>query len=691
MQYPGYLAGWSYMTESSDMTHQPLVSVVIIFFNAEKFLREAIESVLAQSYKSWELLLVDDGSTDGSSRIASHYSERHHNRIRRLQHPRGENRGMCASRNLGIQCAAGKYLAFLDADDVWLPNKLQEQVAILEAHPEAGMLYGRTLYWRSWNSDSSRRSRDFVPALGVPSGKVQPPPGLLPKFLRGSASVPCTCSILVRTSVACQVGGFEESFAGRRTLYEDQAFYSKVCLETPILAFDRCWDRYRQHRDSSVAIASRTLLETTARRHFLEWLQEYLIAKRVKDAAVWQALRREMWRIKPWGGMSMSPGGLGWLKWAKKWLLKIEENLLPAAIGQRLWFRTGFPDGAQTFKAARLESNVTQSEARIKAPASLTITTAALPKGRPASVNRAPSVAIILLTLNQRETTLQCLASLKGAGALNHRVLLWDNGSSDDTCEAVRREFPEVAVHVHPSNLGVASGRNAAAWLAIELFQPSHLLFLDNDMIVEEGFVDALLAPFAENLKIAQTQAKLRLMDDRERLNDGGGAQISFFRFQAAQVGYGEIDRGQYDRVRDCIAFGGSTMVRTDVFQQLGGFDPQFDPFGPEDIDFSLRLRKAGYQALFVPDAVAYHKISHTFGKGYTGQYARLKAQHWLRLMRRHASLRQQLAFALIGMPCLAVTVICRESAHGNFAALLGILRGILDFVFPSLRAGEKS
>jgi GT2 family glycosyltransferase len=269
------------------------------------------------------------------------------------------------------------------------------------------------------------------------------------------------------------------------------------------------------------------------------------------------------------------------------------------------------------------------------------------------------------------------------------QIVVWDNGSQDGTVAAVQEAFPGVLAHYHPSNLGVASGRNAAAELAIQSFNPTHLLFLDNDMLLEPGFVSALLKPFAEDDKLGQTQAKLRFMDDRQRLNDGGGAQINFVLWQITPVGYGEIDRGQHDAVKRCIACGGAMMVRTDVFQRLGGFDSKFDPFGPEDLDFSLRLQKAGYYALYVPQAVAYHVVSHTFGEGYSEDYARHKSRHWFTFMRRHASPFQQLGFFLFGAPYLAVRVVLREGKKGNLGALRGLLRGILDLTKPSLRTKD--
>jgi len=298
-------------------------------------------------------------------------------------------------------------------------------------------------------------------------------------------------------------------------------------------------------------------------------------------------------------------------------------------------------------------------------------------------------VTVIVLTLNQRDRTLQCLASLMALREPPFDVIVWDNGSQDGTLAAVQEAFPDVLVHYHPSNLGVASGRNAAAELAVKTFSPSYLLFLDNDMLVEPDFVGALLKPLTEDDRIGQTQAKLRFMHDREMLNDGGGAQINFLLWQIMPVGYGEIDRGQHDTVKKCIACGGAMMVRTDVFQQLGGFDTKFDPFGPEDLDFSLRLQKAGYSSLYVPQAIAYHAVSHTFGRGYSENYARHKSRHWFLFMRRHASLMQKLGFFFLGVPYLAVRMIIREGRKGNLGVFRGLVRGMLDFYKSSLLARE--
>jgi GT2 family glycosyltransferase len=292
----------------------------------------------------------------------------------------------------------------------------------------------------------------------------------------------------------------------------------------------------------------------------------------------------------------------------------------------------------------------------------------------------AARIAIVMLTFNQRETTLRALRSF-GPDLARWNVVVWDNGSVDGTVDAVRAEFPHVHAHLHPENLGVASGRNAGARLAIELWSPTHLLFLDNDMVLRDGFVDALLEPFSDP-EVGQTQAKLLYLDEPGRINDGGGCRINFWLGVTDPVGFKQIDRGQCEQVAPCISCGGAMMVRRALFEQLDGFDPIFDPFGPEDLDFSLRLQKLGHRALYIPKAVALHAVSHSYeSSGYSAVYARSKAKHWLRFLRRHGTPLQKLGFACVGAPLIAGRMILRELRRGNPGAIIGSVRGMWDAV----------
>jgi glycosyltransferase involved in cell wall biosynthesis len=272
------------------MIEQPLVSCIMIFLDAEKFIREAIESVFAQTYPDWELLLVDDGSTDGSTGIARSYAREHPERVRYLEHPGHRNLGMSAARNLGIANARGEYIAFLDADDVWLTTKLERQAALLSARPQAAMVYGPAQWWYSWTGDPEDLRRDYIHELGVSPNTLLQPPELVTRFLKMEGISPCTCSVLVRRAVVEEVGGFEEGF---RDLYEDQAFFAKLCLREAVYVSAECLARYRQHPGSNYAITQNSGRYDLARPAFLDWLAAYLSKEIIHDPALWTALRKE--------------------------------------------------------------------------------------------------------------------------------------------------------------------------------------------------------------------------------------------------------------------------------------------------------------------------------------------------------------------------------------------------------------
>ena len=273
----------------------PDVSVIVPFLNAARFLEETIQSVLSQSYLAWELLLIDDGSTDGSTEIARRYTLGGSGRIFYLEHPGHENRGLSATRNLAVRQARGKFLALLDADDVWLPNKLQEQVALLEAHPDAGMLYGNSLFWHSWTGEPHDANRDYLPPLGVPLDTLSAWPQVLTRYLERTAAVPCPCSVLARKDVVMRVGGFEESVPA---VIEDQAFYAKMLVAAPVYVASRVWDKYRIHSDSLGAAAERSGGVRESRLAYLDWLERYLRDRGLAGGRVWRALRIDRWRCR---------------------------------------------------------------------------------------------------------------------------------------------------------------------------------------------------------------------------------------------------------------------------------------------------------------------------------------------------------------------------------------------------------
>jgi glycosyltransferase involved in cell wall biosynthesis len=250
----------------------PVVSVVITFLDTPAgFLEEAVASVEAQTFRDWELLLVNDGSGPQSTRLANAIAARSPERIRCIAHPDDVNRGIPASRNLGARHARGEFLAFLDSDDTWLPEKLEQQLDCLDRHPEAWMVFGRSIYWASWDPASATGRRDEVPALGVRDETLFRPPSFLHGFLRRHVLVPCPSSVLVRSSAFSAVGGFDES---QPNTHEDQGFYTRIGLHGAVLAMDRIWVRYRVHPGSVIQQTDRGRL-LGDRKRFLESVLRY--------------------------------------------------------------------------------------------------------------------------------------------------------------------------------------------------------------------------------------------------------------------------------------------------------------------------------------------------------------------------------------------------------------------------------
>lgn len=252
---------------------RPLVSAVIIFLNEERFLAEAVDSVLAQTYPEFELFLVDDGSTDRSTEIARRYARENPGKIHYLEHDGHANRGMSASRNLGISRAHGKYVAFLDADDIWLPEKLENQVEIMDSHPEAGMTYGRTLIWYGWTGREDDRSRDYFYPLGFERDTMIYPCDQTVLLLRNRTQTPTTCSAFMRKEAIDSVGGFENAF---RTLFEDYAFFLKFSLRHPVYVSVDCRARYRQHDTACCATAEKQKSVRHAWIQLLTWFRTYI-------------------------------------------------------------------------------------------------------------------------------------------------------------------------------------------------------------------------------------------------------------------------------------------------------------------------------------------------------------------------------------------------------------------------------
>ena len=268
-----------------------LISVIIPFLNPGEWLSEAVDSVLNQTYTNWELLLVDDGSVEEDTNLAKEYALKHPRKIMYLEHEAHINRGLTASRNYGIRCSKGELIAFLDADDLWLPKKLENQVRLFEEYPDASMICEASRFWYSWINPMAA---DEHINIGADEGLYQPCDLTKRLYPIGEGQPPCPSGIIIKKEAFDRVGGFEESFCGVYQLYEDQAFLAKVYLSEQVYISNTANNQYRKRADSMSGAANDEKLYNKVRHFFFTWMANYIAAHPIKDEEVMNMLSSRM-------------------------------------------------------------------------------------------------------------------------------------------------------------------------------------------------------------------------------------------------------------------------------------------------------------------------------------------------------------------------------------------------------------
>lgn len=213
----------------------PTISVVIPCYNAERYIVATIESVLAQQRPGLEIIVVDDGSSDRSVELVRAAFPQ----VRVAQQA---NQGVAAARNHGIALAGGDWIAFVDADDIWLPGKLAAQLAQLAANPECRMNY---CAWQVWPSDAPRPAPAYLAELAQRAGEHARWDGasgwVYPELLLDC--VVWTSTVLAHRSLLDEIGGFDATLR----LGEDYDLWLRASRVTPILRVARPYALYRIH------------------------------------------------------------------------------------------------------------------------------------------------------------------------------------------------------------------------------------------------------------------------------------------------------------------------------------------------------------------------------------------------------------------------------------------------------------
>ncbi len=208
---------------------KPVVSIIIPAYNAAKYIRETIDSICKQSLSEWELWIIDDGSSDQTAEIVDTYTN--DSRIHLISK---KNEGVSIARNVGFQQATGEYVAFLDADDVWLEPRLEKMVALFRTRPSLGLVHS---HMQVIDEHSQLQETIYKGKEGFILDSL---------LLWEECNIPAPSSILVKREVVDQVGGFSDKLSTAA----DQEFFFRVAAQYEIGMVPEVLGLYRIHGEN---------------------------------------------------------------------------------------------------------------------------------------------------------------------------------------------------------------------------------------------------------------------------------------------------------------------------------------------------------------------------------------------------------------------------------------------------------
>ena len=206
----------------------PLVSVTICCYNSERYIAQTIRSVLEQTFKDFELIIVNDGSIDRTEEIVLGFNDL------RIRYEYQENRGLAATRNRTIELARGKYVAFLDHDDLWIPDKLALQIPLMESREDVAVTFGNAAIIDANGNITAER----INGIKIVDGNV------FAELIKGDFINWQT--VVMRRSVLEDLGGFRPY-----TIVEDYDLLLRTALDHSFVNIDRVVAQYRWHASNA--------------------------------------------------------------------------------------------------------------------------------------------------------------------------------------------------------------------------------------------------------------------------------------------------------------------------------------------------------------------------------------------------------------------------------------------------------
>ncbi|MDO8549655.1 MAG: glycosyltransferase family 2 protein [Ignavibacteria bacterium] len=286
-------------------------------------------------------------------------------------------------------------------------------------------------------------------------------------------------------------------------------------------------------------------------------------------------------------------------------------------------------------------------------------------------------VAIIVLNHNKKEDLLECLNSIFKQDYKEFEVIVVDNGSRDGSVDAIKNEFPNIHLIESEINLGVAGGRNLGIRFANEKFNYKFILFLDNDVIVEKYALSEMVKSFDLDKTIGIVTPKCYIMNMPGIIGYAGGMSVNLFTGKIVNIGGGKKDEGQYDQSKFISSCGGLCLVSNELISKVGLFDENFNPYGWEDVDFSIRAKEKSFKIFYNHRAIIYHKGGKKGRGKAVDEYEFYKVKNYFYLIKKHANILQLITIFSV-LPFKTLILILKQLTRGEYKIVYTHFRSFL-------------
>ncbi len=523
----------------------PLVSVIIPSYNSAKFLLQALDSVFKQTYTNYEVIVLDDGSTDDTQEALEPYRQQ-------INYVYQDNQGVAAARNKGVEIAKGELIAFLDADDLFLPDKLQQQVAVLASQPHIGMVVsGWHLTDEQGEITADVELWHNLPQLDLNTWLYWKP--VLPS------------ATMIRREWLQKVGGFP-----RETIpVEDVECFLELIVQG-------CKATWCQHIGTMYRqINTNSLSRNTLRRvKSLELLHKRFFGKADLPVEIKQQENKVNYCNLVWSA---------WHLYQSRYELKMSDYLRKSLNYTTQSAAEISLNWIESFQDYCSEQNVqldTYKLSQTPGWQELMIETLA---------TQQPKVSVIIPAYNSAKYLPEAIASILEQTYTNYEIIVVNDGSTDNTYEIIEPYLDRVR-YFEQENQGVSATRNRGIYLA----RGELIAFLDADDI----FMPQKLE---QQVQILETQPEIGIVNSGFRIITEEGEEV--------------VDIKRWHKIPDLTpeiwllhkpVLPSAMMFRRDWLLKVEGFDRRF--FASEDVDLVLRMVAQGCQSTWLRAVTVYYR-----------------------------------------------------------------------------------